>query len=339
MHRSRVSGDYHEMGFRYGGILFEHGFRIPKQEKECIEFGRKSESEVRKTFPDILDEMKGFAEGCHSPYDDVISFMMGVGLGKLPKCSLFAAAGGPNIIFGRNYDFYYRFKDYTESYLTVPQGGYASLGDTDVFIGREDGANEKGLAVGMSSVQSQLIRPGVNFAIAVRCVLDKCSAVEEAVGVLTNTNFSTTNNYLLADRSGALAVVEASPDKIKVRRPGDEPWIVATNHFNLPEMASVENVHMRPPDSKMRYDTLWGFLQSQGGKVDVEASEKALADHSGKVCSHIDKIEMGTLWSVVVDLSQMKVFRAEGHPCSTPYEEDTRLAAARHLKTGRHSVK
>jgi predicted choloylglycine hydrolase len=150
------------MGLRYGGILYDHGFRVPKQEECFIEFGRKSEVVVRRVFPDILDEVRGFAEGCHSPYADLLSFVMSVGLVKPPKCSLFATAVEPNVIFGRNYDFYYSFKDYTESYLTVPQGGYASIGDTDVFIGREDGVNEKGLAIGVSSVESQLIRPGVN---------------------------------------------------------------------------------------------------------------------------------------------------------------------------------
>jgi hypothetical protein len=148
----------------------------------------------------------------------------------------------------------------------------------------------------------------------VRCVLDKCSDVGEAVDILATTSFSTTNNYLMADQTGALAVVEASPDKVKVRRPGDERWIVATNHFILPKMATIENIHLRPPDSKMRYDAIWGFLQNHGGKVDVGAAEEVLADHSGKVCSHVDKIKMGTLWSVVANLTDMTVFRAEGHP-------------------------
>ena len=48
--------------------------------------------------------------------------------------------------------------------------------------------------------------------------------------------------------------------------------------------------------------------------------------HRSKVSG--DYYGMGTLWSVMVDLTDMRVFRAEGHPCSIQYEEDGRLGSS-----------
>ena len=53
-----------------------------------------------------------------------------------------------------------------------------------------------------------------------------------------------------------------------------------------------------------------------------------LSSHDGLVCSHRDEVGLGTLWSMVADLNTLRVWRAEGHPCKTGYEEDERLRSA-----------
>jgi len=77
-------------------------------------------------------------------------------------------------LFGR----FYRLKPYLESYLTMLKKGYWSFGHTDIFVGREDGVNEKGLAVAMSG-SVEYISLGIGFPIASRYILDKCVSVKE----------------------------------------------------------------------------------------------------------------------------------------------------------------
>ncbi len=175
---------------------------------------------------------------------------MSIGAFKVEgSCSEFAALNGSDIVFGRNYDSY-RYKEYRESYVTRPKDAYSSLGQSDIFIGREDGVNENGLAVAISFVAPAKVEPGVNFALAARCVLDKCASVDEAVKKLSATSFATANNYLLADRDGKMAVVEASPERVRVRGPEpDTQYILATNHFVHPEMIEMEDRGKRDSDS------------------------------------------------------------------------------------------
>jgi len=324
----RLSGTYYDMGFQYGTILYKHGFKVPDQLIERLRFGRECKKEVKRVFPHILEEILGFADACHAPYEHLATFIFSVGAFKPTSaaCSVFAAFNGSDVVFGRNYDFYYRFKEQSESYLTKPKDGYKSVGNSDIFVGREDGVNEKGLAVAMTAVRPKTVKPGINFALATRYVLDKCATVEEGLSVLSDAHFLTTNNYLLADKGGNMAVVEASPDKVRVRRPEEgNKFIVCTNQFMLPEMLEMENQKERPPDSMPRYTIIYDAIKQRSGRIDVKTAQKILSDHAGYVCSHEESIQLGTLWSVIATLKKPKILMAEGHPCRTKYKTDTRL--------------
>jgi predicted choloylglycine hydrolase len=325
----RLRGTYREIGVKYGSALAKRGFKLPQVDVETIDLGLRCEAEVRRVFPEVLDEVRGFAEAIHEPYDRLAAFILTVGYAKPLGCSAFACVNESKVFFGRNYDFYYRFGKYSESYLTRPKGAYASLGNTDVFLGREDGVNEKGLAISMHFVSAQLGSPGINFPIAVRYVLDKCSNTTEAVEFLTHVKFLTANNYLIADKRGDMAVVEACPSAAQVRRPENgERFIVATNHFIHPEMKQFEEVSKRDPDSEIRYSTILRNLREVRGGVTGSIAKRILSSHEGRVCSHLDYIKLGTLWSQIVELQTLTILRAEGQPCKTEYRSDKRLQAS-----------
>jgi len=319
------------MGHRCGTVLSKHGFKVSKQSQEKLDFGRDSEPEVNRIFPQILDEIKGFADACNAPYEQFAAFMFSIGAFKPePMCSVFASLSDQNVVFGRNYDFFYSFKKYTESYLTVPEKGHINIGHTDIFIGREDGVNEKSLAIGMTGVPSEGKHPGISFCLLVRCVLDKCATIEEAINILTKAQHTSTFNYLIADKQGNMAAVEASPEKVRVRRPQNhENFIVCTNHFVHLEMQDMEDQKARSTtewDSLPRYNTITNLLEER--KVNLRLAEKILSDHTGYVCSHQQKIKLGTIWSIIATLNEPQIFRAEGHPCRTKYKQDPRLNRA-----------
>jgi predicted choloylglycine hydrolase len=246
---------------------------------------------------------------------------------------VFASSSGSDVLFGRNYDFYYSFKKYAESYLTCPENGYWSLGHSDVFIGREDGVNEKGLAIGMTGVDSEGNKPGVSFCLALRCVLDKCATVEEGVETLSKAHFTSTFNFLLADKCKNMAVVEASPEKVRVRRPeNDDNFLVCTNHFVHSEMQDMEDQKARSGsnwDTLPRYATIYSALKQHSGRVDLEIAQTILSNHGGYVCSHQEKIKLGTIWSVIATLKGPQIYRAEGHPCKSTFRQDLRLNKAK----------
>jgi len=323
MFHPRLAGTYYDMGFKYGRILKRVGYKPPKLAEEMEKFGKECENEVKRVFPEILEEFQGFADGCGISCEELKAFIFAIGAEKHNSCSIFAVSS-PEPLIGRNYDFYYRVKRYAETCLTMPKDGYWSVGSATVFIGKEDGVNEAGLAVAMSSVHPLEFKPGINWFIAIRAVLDKFSNVAEALKFLSNIKYSTGNNYLLVDKVGDMAVVEASPEKVRVRTP-EQGFLVATNQFMHAEMRHMENQKNRPPDSVKRYMTIYEALEKRKGEIDVKTAQKILSDHTGYVCSHIDTIQLGTLWSLIAALRKLTILVAEGHPCRAKYKLDVRL--------------
>jgi len=324
MYHPRLSGSYYEMGFKYGSILKRVGYRAPKVSEEMRKFAKECEVEVKRVFPEILDELQGFADGCGISFEDLKAFFLSLGSEKHDSCSIFASSS-PYPVLGRNYDFYYTYKKYAETCLTMPRNAYWSLGNSTIFIGKEDGINEAGLAIAMSTVYIKEFRPGVNWFIAVRAVLDKCSNVAEATKFLSNVKFSTGNNYLLVDESEDMAVVEASSQGVRVRKKSEQSFLVATNHFMHPDMKNAENVKERPPTSVRRYKRIMEIISLNDGKVDAELAKKILADHKGFICSHVKAIKLGTLWSFIALPREKEALIAAGHPCKAHYKKDKRL--------------
>ena len=319
MLRNKLKGSYCEMGQNYGFGLLSRGWELPSISNKRLRLGLKCESQVERFFPEILEEIEGIADVCRMDYDKLAAFILTVGG---PRCSVFAVTDGKDVFFGRNYDWYYDDKDWDENYLTMPDQGYWSLGDSDIFVGREDGVNERGLAIAMSGITAYPT-PGINFPVAVRYVLDKCATVKEGVQFLIEIPHFCTMSYLMADASGDMAVVEASPQKTAVRKPEEDSFIVSTNHFVDPEMLDIRIYE--PPDSRSRYDTISKMLKDRTGKLNEELVKSILSDHNGLICSHRGNIKLGTLWSLIVDLKNLHVFRAEGQPCKTEYEADRSL--------------
>lgn len=328
MFHPRVKGTYYEMGYRYGTVLRKRSFELPPQSSEKLDLGGKCEREVRRVFPEILEEIGGLADACKLDYDRLASFILAIGADG-NQCSIFAVTDGERVFMGRNYDMYYRFKDHLESYLTMPDKGYWSLGNSDIFVGREDGVNERGLAAAMSGIVAH-ISPGIAFHVGIRYILDRCATVKEGIEFLTEIPHYSTISYLLADASGQMAVVEASPQRTVVRSPGGEGFVVSTNHFVHPKMLDISIYE--PPDSRIRYTTIVRMLKNRTGQLSEDLLESILSDHTGLVCSHRENIKLGTLWSVVINLNELRVLRAEGRPCRAKYRLDTRLNKALEMR-------
>lgn len=162
----------------------------------------------------------------------------------------------------------------------------------------------------------------------VRHVLESCRNVKEAVEMIGSLPIATTQNIILADRSGDMAVVESSPQKVTVRRPqrGDA-WLVSANHF-VSETMQAE--HANPEEnwyrSCDRYTTVQTALEFPAVKKDAAWAQNLLSGKMGFICQYQKEMNFDTLWSALYDVSALKVFCAEGNPSRTRFKEDTRLA-------------
>lgn len=323
MYHPRLKGSYTEMGKKYGALLHKNGFIFPNVSDDQIEFGRNSYSILKDFYPDVCEEIQAFSEEVKVSEIEVAAFLLSIGvMSNVGQCSILAANTKNGVIFGRNYDFLLRFKKFTESSLICPDNKLAYVSQSDVFIGREDGINEAGLAIAMTTVIGKEKKYGVNFYFIVRYILEHCQTTAEAIDIITNVDTSQSNNFLIADKSGSLAVVEKSPRKYAVRK--SEDMIFCTNHFLSETMKDEQTEKPGWSKTEERLKTI-DFKLSSCRELSIDDVKDILCDTDGCVCLNLKKENFGTLWSIVSNLNTLDLWRCEGLPKAQKYKEDTRL--------------
>lgn len=112
------------------GAFCTNGFRFLNVFKERWISGWNRLKDLAHFYPEVIDEIRGFAEACKTPHERVASFLLSIGVFKIniPKCSVFAVSSGDAVIFGRNYDMLYALKKFSESFLVCPDNGYSYIG-------------------------------------------------------------------------------------------------------------------------------------------------------------------------------------------------------------------
>ncbi|MDB4293643.1 C45 family autoproteolytic acyltransferase/hydrolase [Maribacter sp.] len=325
MYHPRLYGEFYEMGLKYGDLLYEKAnFVIPTISKQKENFGLESYQDLKIFYPEIIDEIEGFAKGIKDKPEKLGAFLLSLGVyNSSGQCSVFAFKNSDATIIGRNYDMLFEFKKFTESSLIAPKDKYAYISQSDVFIGRSDGINEKGLSVSMSFVNGTEIQTGISFHFIVRKVLEDCENTNQAIEIIQKAKVSAATNFLIADKTGEIVVVEAAPQKSMVRRPEkSESFIYITNQFQTKEMKMFDRGGVEWSKSTERYNGLKNNLRSVE-TMDLQIAKEILSDKC--VCLNLKKEKFGTIWSIVANLNELKIERAETKPTTKNYKLETRL--------------
>jgi predicted choloylglycine hydrolase len=203
---------------------------------------------------------------------------------------------------------------------TRVQGKPAHIGLSDMILGRLQGINEHGLCVTTSwgAPGVWLEGEGLPYFAVVRAVLDRCKTVDEALDALADMPVAWCTNFIVVDRSGEAALIEVAYAHRGVRRIGpgsQEPFLWATNHYTLPEMRPYDIGRMR--QSVARHKIIALRLRSAVPQVNKDTIRGILSEPMPKgVCMHHYSNGLGTLWSMVFDVTDTSVEVCFGAPSS-----------------------
>lgn len=323
-----LSGTYPELGRTFAAAL-DSADRSPAAvspetvppPSEDLAFARDCVPHVEEHAPGLLDELDAVADGLDADRETLRAIVLALDTGM--GCSLVGVSGAHtatgNPLFGRNHDYRPSTREYAKLYRTRPDDGYGSVGCSLNPVGRNDGVNEAGLAVAFSGVPCDEREPGVMFPLAVRRVLDGCATVDEAVAVLEAMPHAFNVNFLVADASGDLAVVEASTDAVETTRP-DDGVAVATNQFASASMLEHQAGDRTPADCH-RYATIDRWTDA--GELDLEGLRTVMGDPDAGVCWRLKEAEddpRSTLWSWTAELGSGVAHLARDSPAETSYE-------------------
>jgi predicted choloylglycine hydrolase len=341
VYHPRLSGNHYEMGRKMGNIFKKNSARFAiKLDPFQSKHGKECAALLQVHFPEAAEEIQGVTDTIGFDNDVFTAWMMCMGSCldinnghciEVRGCTAFSFTNHGQIYHARNNDLPPFLKDISKSIYYRPQNGNSFILNTSSFINGEEGINNYGLIAAMTFVLPKLdeINPGINSLFLVRYILEKCKTVDEAIGVLRELPIASSCNIILTDKSGNMVVAECNPLTMNLRYPEKnkigESFIISVNHFTSKEMwkhdASDRNIFF----SETRYQTAYNALKDAGCLDGVEHAKALLSGKHGFMCQYKKLVNFDTIWSSVFDISNKKIYRAEGNPSRTGFKEDTRL--------------
>lgn len=325
MHEYELAGDHYEMGQQNAVFLQRTGYAPRPATAEQFRFARQCEAVVGEIAPWLLDEIRGVAD-THI-FDPALVTVLPLTLYADPGCSVVALSGERTCdgrpLFGRNYDFFASFCQYNSLYRTRSAGHLAHIGCSDQWVGRHDGMNEAGLAIGHSGPVPGERRPGFVITLAIRAVLDTCRTVGEAQAFLERIPHLGNSAFLVADAAGNIAAVDVSPRKVVTTQLADGFGFLANQYVSEEMAAAAPGEEVPGSEFRLRNFRRWFGAHP---KIGLEDIQHVLADPHDGVCSACAGEEGGaedpdvTLWSWTAILGEAVLYLAKGTPSEMPYE-------------------
>ena len=333
MQQNDLFGTHYEIGYRWGNALREHGICLLDQvpfplTQDRLDFALACLPHYRTHFPSALEELQGVADGQQvlpCLLEGVLFSMYA--MPPTARCSCFAVLQEDGVLWGRNSDFLPQLEETNRHVICrFSDSAYDFSGHTTSFLQMEDGVNLHGLIIGLTSVQPDAIRPGLNAGMLLRRMLETCATVEEALDQLRQTPIASAQTFLLADQGGHSALVECCSQQVAVRHASPSvPCLWSVNSFHLPETAPCQG---RPADdwaAEARWHTLERVLTQRGPRLTPRECMALLAGQYGFLCQYDRAQGKDTVWSVFCDLPRGALWRAEGNPARVPFQRDQRF--------------
>lgn len=325
MYHPRLKGIHYDMGRHYGEVLVKSGvdlssvIEIPQNQ---IIFGMECLPIYEQYLPNIMQEVRGLADGLGQQYEHVACWLFALYCFESDHgCSVFAVHSGDHTYFGRNMDMFPEYKKTSESVLYMPANKNVFLAHSTAMISVEDGLNEYGLAAALTFLLPKNVKPGINGGFLVRLILEECRTAEEAIKLLHSLPISSSHNIVIADRQGEMFVAECTAERVSIRH--CEKYATAANHFIDPGMQQYNAEDENWYQTHDRLKTMETALS--GENMTFEECKELLSGRRGFLCQYEKKLHFETIWSAVYDLNSLYNEICEGSPAKSAFRPDTRL--------------
>ena len=285
--------------------------------------------------PHLLEEMRGIAEGAGCHLYEIIAINarteLMYGITHKPECTALAvsaaASADRHTRLAQNWDWHPSLVGALVLWNIRREDGPDLLTLTEAGIVGKIGINADGLAmcVNLLKSDSDSAGPAVPMHVILRRILEVASTVEEACALIGRTERCTSCNHLLADRSGAIADVEATPAGQRVLYAQDGV-LTHTNHCLQPELFARDRNAREYPETLARNERMHALANLQ--TIDGQGLQRMLADHAtspNSICLHNHpswafRDQGESIASIIFDLTAGTIDVADGPPCQHDYQ-------------------
>lgn len=339
IHRSLQN--YKETYLAYAGLTWP----------EACKAATRYEAPIRELDPNLMDEICGISVGADLEISDVLSMncrteIMFEGLARLQvagqsipscppaECTTFAAmphrTAAGNTLLGQNWDW----MDFAKDTLVVLEVEQADLPNfiTVVEAGllAKFGMNSSGIGLVTNALVSEgdLGGAGLPYHVLLRKIFD-CRNIEEATQIISRPRASSAN-YMMASADGSVINLECEPGGmggVSFTTPKNG-YLAHTNHFISPSFCKRDVMLQTHPDSLSRLQSVESDLNLEPDLsiASIQGALRSHTDYPTSVCTHHPENpnileDAVTVASVIMDLSNRRMWLADGQPCANPFRE------------------
>jgi isopenicillin-N N-acyltransferase-like protein len=345
LERIEIEGQALERGRHYGARasaairqnvadylrLIEYHAGLDRQ--AALEAARDYEPILERHTPELLEEMRGIAQGAGVDLVEVLlinarSELMGSF--RVAECTALAAAPetttGGKVLLGQNWDWYTAVEA-EPILLHVRQPGKPEI-LTLVEAGQvaKIGMNSAGLGLCLNFLEHEDRGQGLPIHAILRRMLE-CAALGEAVHEAYRFPRAGAANVLLAHAEGELLDLELTATDADFIY-ADEGWLVHANHFESPRLRGGDTGLATSMSTLARAARARRLLAAARGQISVDGLQTILADHaygSYAICRHAEPgeaplLRTATRASAIMDLAGGTLHLAPGQPCQAAYQ-------------------
>jgi isopenicillin-N N-acyltransferase-like protein len=285
---------------------------------------------VEEAMPEILEEVRGIADGAGASLNDLMVLNCRYEITKFPKpeeCTSFAlleeAAGRGKVYVGQNWDYRAGILDNVVVIHAEQPDGTRILGLAEAGQVIRNGFNSHGLGLCANNLQSVHDRWGVGIPVTfLRRKILSSRTLEEATDVVKNAKRSVSCNLMAASADGKAVDFETYPGGFDRLNPTDG-ILTHANHF-------VGNPQNEALQTSPRDRHLYALLNKQRGNIDVPFIVRCLSDHENypkAICRHPSDVSVPlgrrsiTVAGVIYDLRAGVAYICAGPPCEGEFVE------------------
>ena len=284
----------------------------------------------KKFWPELIEELKVVANYLNMPEDEIIYDEIASMVdnqkrrvkkfydSKIDACTVFAIKENGKTFVGRNYDWDPSVRNFFQNYDLKIGSSYRffAFSDEGVYPGHcglrtrklcmQDAVNEYGLYIGLtaSKLREKYWNYGFSSYHIIRYIAEHCKTTKEALAVFRKISLVIPKNFLIADKTGDIAVVEHAARDYEILRPkrfmGAE-YIIHTNHCLDCKYAKVDPaLEINPKTSTfLRYAEADYLIRAQLPNYDFNDTGHILRNSDYVYNDH-------TIWSLALELSELR---------------------------------
>jgi len=352
-----LHGSNYQIGRQHGELLKEkikefyetafevHAENMPiKASKESLNsFCNRNIGFLNKYSPELVEELKGIADGSSLTVEDVVflnSFLEMEDLrppelgGRLMSNNLWGcttfnvmpnAATDHQSYIGQTFDMEKYYSKFNVILRIKPEYGPSILTYTFAGVLGLNGINSQGIGLVINKVVANDAREGVIYPFIIRKALMQ-ERVGDALGAIIFSPRASGVVYQLASEDGVAFCAETSAAYYELLPIGDA--MGHTNHYVAPSMRKYETPNwLSHGGSFVRYQMANRKLQEAIGHIDVECLKEITRDHTNYprcICAHGFEGEneyssFQTISAVIMEPRKKSMWVCHENPCTNNY--------------------